>query len=360
MNNKELPNPFIFENGEEITSAASWQQRRQEIINSIVDIEYGGMPPTPPSTRFECLYSSSMAPGEKRRAQTIRITTNSEPQFSFIMKLLIPPGEGPFPVVINGDGCWEYANDEVKKAVLERGYIMATFNRVEIVPDAIEAGRKIGLYTVYPEAEFGALAAWAWGYHRCVDILCQLDFVDTEKIAISGHSRGGKTVLIAGATDERIALTNPNDSGSGGAGCYRFQGNNSEKLVNTNEIFPYWFGPKIAEYVDKENELPFDQHYMKALVAPRALLTTEALGDVWANPSGTWLTYEAAKEVYKFLGAEDKIGIWYREGLHKHSLPDWQTFLDFMAWQLEGKAPKAEFNACPFDDLPKAFSWKAP
>jgi len=177
---------------------------------------------------------------------------------------------------------------------------------------------------------------------------------------IAGYDIWTKTVLIAGAIDERIALTNPNDSGSGGAGCYRFQGENSERMVNTNEVFPYWFGPKLTHYIDKENELPFDQHFMKALVAPRALLTTEALGDIWANTTGTWLTHNAAKEVFKFLNAEDEIAIWYREGGHAQGIDDWKNFLDFMAWKFEGKAPKEAFNICPFEDLPIAFSWKAP
>lgn len=358
MKNSELPNPFIFNDGSAVKTPADWPKRRQEILDCIIDIQYGGLPPTPEETNYELLHSSGGV--EKGHFDSFRIIAKTDSEFSFFMQIEVPPGEGPFPIVLNGDKCWRYASQEVTKNVVERGYALATFNRVEIVPDMTHANRNSGLYKIFPDAEFGALAAWAWGYHRCVDVLTQLDFVDAEKIAITGHSRGGKTVLIAGATDERIALTNPNDSGSGGAGCYRFQGENSEKLVNTNEVFPYWFGPKISQYVDKEDELPFDQHFMKALVAPRALLTTEALGDLWANPTGTWLTYEAAKEVYKFLGTEEKLATWYREGGHKHSLPDWQVFLDFMAWKLEGKAPKEAFNDCPFEDLPDAFSWSAP
>lgn len=358
MNNPELPNPFVFKDNTNVKNATDWQQRRKEILDCIIDIEFGGLPPAPTETSYELLNTTGDL--EKGHFDTFRVIAKTEPEFTFIMQVLVPPDNGPFPVVINGDRCWKYASAEVEKEVRERGYILATFNRVEIVPDVKEAGRDTSLYKIFPEAKFGALAAWAWGYHRCVDVLSQLDFVDPGKIAITGHSRGGKTVLLAGATDERIALTNPNDSGSGGAGCYRFQGPDSERLADTNKNFPFWFGPKISKYVDKENELPFDQHFMKALVAPRALLTTEALGDLWANPLGTWLTFAAAKEVYKFLGAEDKIATWYREGEHKHSLPDWQAFLDFMGWKLEGKKTETTFNVCPFEDMPEAFSWKAP
>jgi hypothetical protein len=109
--------------------------------------------------------------------------------------------------------------------------------------------------------------------------------------------------------------------------------------------------------VGKENELPFDQHFLKALIAPRRLLTMEALGDLWANPTGTWQTHEVAREVYRFLGVEDRIGIRYREGGHRLGCGDWCAFLDFMEWQLCGKTCNVGFNAKPFPDLPKGFSW---
>jgi dienelactone hydrolase len=140
--------------------------------------------------------------------------------------------------------------DDITRLVLSRGYILAAFNRTEIVPDHNEYGRTTGLYAAFPKLEFGALSAWAWGYHRAVDFLDILPEVDGDRIAISGHSRGGKTVLLAGATDERIALTNPNDSGCGGAGCYRIQGQGSETLSDILHRFAYWFNPPFRIILD--------------------------------------------------------------------------------------------------------------
>ncbi len=239
-------------------------------------------------------------------------------------------------------------------------YIIARFNRVEIVPDNGRPDRVSGLYAVYPDGDYGALAAWAWGYHRCVDLLATLDCVKADQIAAVGASRGGKAALLAGATDERIALTAPNDSGCCGAGCFRRQGPGSETLEDMIHGAAHWLSPRMKAYVGRERSLPFDQHSVKALIAPRPLLTTEALGDLWANPTGTWQTHVAAREVYRFLGVGQRIGISYREGRHAHLLPDWEAFLDFADWHFRGQPPSRPFDACPFPDLARAFSWSAP
>ena len=356
----KLPDPFRFENGEKVRTVAEWERRRREMRDLIVEIEYGGLPPAPSTTRCEELHTATVKGFDNARYVSYRVIAGLDRPFSFLLHLLVPPGRGPFPVVLNGDACWRYATDEVAAEVLGRGNILAQFNRVEIVPDVGCSDRKSGLYQAYPEECYGAVAAWAWGYHRCVDVLVGMDFVDASRIAVVGHSRGGKCVLLAGATDERIALTCANDSGAGGAGCYRRQGPESETLADLIRAFPYWFGPRLKEFVGREKELPFDQHFLKSLIAPRALLTTEALGDLWANPTGTWQTHVAAREVYRFLGAGERIGIWYRDGGHFHGIADWRAFLDYMDWQLCGRAPQCRFDRNPFPDMPTDFSWSAP
>ena len=356
----ELPDLFRFENGDVVRRIEDWPRRRQELLAPLLEIEYGRLPPTPPGTDGEALHYNAVARFLKARHDQYRLVTRGNRPFQFILDLLIPPGDGPFPVVLNGDGCWRYLTDSVTLDVLRRGNILAAFNRVEIVPDNYSAERNTGLYRVYPEGDFGALAAWAWGYHRCVDFLLTQDYVDPARIAITGHSRGGKAVLLAGATDERIALTAPNNSGCGGAGCFRRQGSGAETLADILKPVPYWFGPRLKDYIGREQDLPLDQHYLKAAVAPRALVSAEALGDLWANPSGTWQTHLAAREAYRFLGAAERIGLWYREGGHDHGDADWAAFLDFMDWQLRGRQPACRFDADPFPDLPRSFSWTAP
>jgi dienelactone hydrolase len=345
----ELPNLLCFQGGTRVERREDWPRRRQELLDAVVPLEYGGLPPAPASTRGEELHTIPVSRLDGARYITCRVVTGrgEEQPFAFTMYLLVPPGDGPSPVVLNGDACWGHVADEIAAEVLRRGNILAQFNRVEIAADVRDAGRTSGIYPVYPGGTYGALAAWAWGYHRCVDVLATMESVDAARIAVVGHSRGGKASLLAGATDERIALTAANDSGCSGAGCYRRQGPESETLVDIVSRFPYWFGPDLGEYIGREAELPFDQHFLKAAVAPRLLLTTEALGDLWANPSGTWQTHAAAREVYRFLGVEERIGIWYREGGHAHGRADWETLLDFMDWHFGGRQPVLRYDVEP-------------
>lgn len=358
-----LADPFLREDGTRVGTAGEWRRRRRELRERIVGVEYGGLPATPPRTRWEELHTAVVRHLSGARLISGRVVAEFERpfgSFGFMLQLLVPPGGGPLPVVLTGDACWRYATDTVAKEILRRGNVLAQFNRVEIAADTSRRERAGGLYAACPDTGFGALAAWAWGYHRCIDALAELDFIDPARIAVVGHSRGGKAALLAGATDERIAFTSANDSGAGGAGCFGWQGRGAETLAELLRVFPHWFGARLQDYVGREAELPFDQHFLKALIAPRALLTTEAFGDAWANPTGTWQTHRAAAEVFRFLGAAEQIGIRYRNGGHDHRTTDWIAFLDFFDWRLRGKAPAQRFDANPYQPLPPAHSWKAP
>jgi hypothetical protein len=360
----ELPDPFVFTDGRRVKTAEDWRARREELLKLVLHHEYGNLPPAPKRTTTAQLLSNTLRTFNAPHHQYKLTFDNGDgpPQVSMVIDLLFPQGNGPFPVILRGDWGWRKTPDDVTKEMLARGYIVADFNRLELAQDL---GRKppertFGLFAMYPDGDFGALAAWAWGYHRAIDLLVTLPQVDKQKIAITGHSRGGKAALLAGVTDERVALTAPNNSGCGGAGCFRVQGPKSEDLANIMTVFPFWFTPRLKEFVGRETELPFDQHSVKALVAPRALLTTEALGDYNANPTGTWQSHRAAREVYQFLGHPDRIAIFYREGPHEHGSADFMVMLDYADQVFFNKPSKRDWNANPFPDHPTAYSWTAP
>jgi dienelactone hydrolase len=342
-----LPDPLIFPDGRRIASSADWPARRSELLGQLVDLAYGPLPPRPEAVSVVPLHTHTALKDDKARATAFRLTA-TPPGFSFLLLLVTPPGDGPFPVVINGDGCWlRTLSQEILSSVIQRGYAAAIFNRVEIAADNAETYRKTGLPALLLDRCPPALAAWTWGFHRVVDALLQLPVIDPKGIAATGHSRGGKTALLAGATDERIALTAPNNSGCGGAGCFRVPDEGAETLSRIVTVFPHWFSGRLNAFAGREQDLPFDLHSLKACVAPRLLLSTEARGDTWASPHGTRLTFEAAREVYRFLGAEDRIGICFRDGGHAHLPEDWEKLLDFADHHFAGKPPARDFDMRP-------------
>ncbi len=357
---KPLPDPFLFDDGSRVITPGDWKRRREEILSLILAVEYGGLPPEPSKIVVEPLHPNKPKRFPGSHYIQYRLIHGDDPSFHFRLDIHIPNSEKPVPVILDGDGCWLYITDLTRKEILNRGYALAVFSRTEIAPDMYSAGRDTGLYPVYPDKKFGAIAAWAWGYHRAVDALEQIEGLDSSRIAVIGHSRGAKTSLLAGATDPRIALAASNAGGCGGTGSFLFQGEDCERLEEILRAVPYWFGPDIKRYKQNEKDLPFDQHFLEALVAPRPFFTNQAYNDLWANPKGAWQVQMAAREVYRFQGAPDRLGHSYRPGTHDHNEEDWAAFLDFTDWQLLGREPNRSFSENPYPAVKPEFSWRAP
>ncbi len=322
-----------------------------------MELVYGGLPPAPTDVDVESLCFAGLGawPGRPEfHSYRIHCAGGERPP-SFSLQIVVPKTGTPAPVVLTGDGCWWYLTDQVAQQFVQAGYAVARFNRTELAPDdgaAREHGRAPrsgGLYSAYPGSTFGALSAWAWGYHRAVDALLDLPFVDAGRIAVTGHSRGGKAALLAGATDARIAVVNDNAGGTGGAALFRHKAEGAESLARITETFPTWFGPHLAAYAEREAELPVDQHVLVAAVAPRGLLLTYALDDRWSNPEGMVLSAQAAREVYRMLDAEDGIAYHLRPGEHRHDPEDWSALRAFLDWQWNGGELPQAFNAHPYE-----------
>ncbi|MBQ0105262.1 MAG: hypothetical protein KBT47_04405, partial [Armatimonadetes bacterium] len=225
----KLPDPFLMDGGKRVSSEAEWKERRKEIYKTAVELQYGTQPPKPEVFHIEKIYDAP-------KNLSVRITCGTkEKQISFIMRVLAPTEDKNLPVVVDGDLCFPYAfNSEYLNEFHKRGIAYATFNRCELANDIQHQGRRKGpLYKIYPEYTFGALGAWAWGYSRCVDALEQIGF-NTGCIVFTGHSRGGKTAMLAGVLDERAKIVNPNETNAGSCSCYRIH---SEGIMEDGNIF---------------------------------------------------------------------------------------------------------------------------
>ncbi|MCS7161122.1 MAG: acetylxylan esterase, partial [Gemmatales bacterium] len=186
------------------------------------------------------------------------------------------------------------------------------------------------------------IAAWAWGSHRVVDYLVTVPELDRRRIIVVGHSRLGKTALLAAAFDERLALVIPHQAGCGGTAPSR--GKIGESVQAINDRFPHWFNGHFKQFNRAPEKLPFDQHCLIALCAPRPVLLTNAVEDTWANPEGQFEMLVAADPAYRLLGVEgvgqrqmpavgqllaSRLGYFIRPGKHSMTREDWEIFLAF-------------------------------
>jgi hypothetical protein len=237
--------------------------------------------------------------------------------------------------------------------IIERGYGLATFYSGDIDPDTPDISDGVrpsffaeGQTTPKPN-DPSTIACWAWGYHRVVDYLMTLPAaVDPKRIAAVGHSRNGKTTLLAAVFDDRIALAIPHQAGCGGTAPSRvaIDRTDVETIRKINTSFPHWFCDNFKLFNEHPEKLPFDQHCLLALCAPRPVLYSNAVDDQWANPDGQFEMVKAADPVYKLFQTDgltattrpelgklvnSTLGYYIRAGKHSMDRQDWGVFLDF-------------------------------
>ena len=191
----------------------------------------------------------------------------------------------------------------------------------------------------------GKLAIWAYAANLIGRFLLDEGYAKPGKLFVSGHSRLGKTALLTAAVYPQFDGVHVNNSGCSGFAISREKG--GETIAKICDKFPYWFAPAYYHYAERENEAPFDQHYLAALVAPRLLSVSTAEQDTWADTEAQYLCAEAASVVYEKCGSvgldesggllttpsastAGRIGLFMRRGTHYFSRDDWNFFVDFL------------------------------
>ena len=158
-------------------------------------------------------------------------------------------------------------------------------------------------------------------------------------------SRLGKTALLAGALDKRFQFVFANESGCSGAALYR--GKQGETAADIQRVFPYWFSPSFASCTGDPEQLPFDQHFLLSLIAPRKLYVSSAAEDLWSDPAAEFLGCLAASPAFEAAGVpglegageepqlgqayhQGNIGYHLRAGKHFLSREDWRQFAAYL------------------------------
>ena len=392
-----LPDILTFSDGTKLKSPDEWPRRRREILRVFEKGMYGRMPPRPEKMEAVLLSSTNSCAGYAER-RVYRQYFREGRQGPFIDWTVFRPshikGKVPFVIALNSIGSFHIVHDpdlmpadgwlgddpEMRRrrlegaakirgawadpnsrhhwpinAILARGYAVVTACYMDISPDPSKKEdratqwrkRCFELWPPWDEAapdNTKALMAWAWGLCRGLDLVeAHEPTIDARRAVVTGCSRLGKAALIAGAFDERFPVVVPNQTGNGGAPlAKRYFG---ENIYTESQSFPHWFTRSYFAYANREAELPFDQHWLLACVAPRRLLV-EGFDQPWFDTKGEYLACQAAGPVWEFLGLPgfpakpfppdydtscigSHIGYVRRNLQHGLAAIDWKWMLDF-------------------------------
>ena len=342
-------------------TADEWTSRRRgEILELFRTHVYGRTPSTSYETSFSVVRRDPTAMDGAATLKEVDVTVAREGKSLTIRVNLFVPNAAkkPAPAFLlmcnrgreNIDPTRQQKSDFwPAEAAVERGYAIAAFHNADVDPDKHD-GFKDGIHALLDEGPrkpdaWGTIAAWAWGASRVMDYFQADPDIARDKVAVIGHSRGGKTALWAGAEDPRFALVISNDSGCTGAAISRRRFDGKESVARINKSFPHWFNETYKTYGDRVDALPVDQHMLVALIAPRAVAVGSAEGDTWADPRGEFLSLVHAAPAYALFGKKglgtaemprvgeplhgDGMHYHIRAGKHDLTLEDWRAYFDF-------------------------------
>ncbi len=365
------PDPLVMFSGERVLTPKDWTgKRRPELKELMQHYMYGQLPaPLKIKPVIDLVDPNFFGGKATLKLVTINFVKDKAPPIHVLLVVpnqhkpapvfvginfsgnhaLVADPRVPLPTVAEGHATEAGRGKDVETWSLEqsidRGYAVATFCYNEVEPDRPDATNGVREMLRTPSAgasQWGAVAAWAWGMQRVVDYVVTDKDLDSKRIAAVGHSRLGKATLLAAAFDERIALAFPHQSGCGGAAPSR--GTVGESVARINEVFPYWFCDEFKTFNTQTDRLPFDQHDLIALCAPRPVLISCAAEDTWSNPAGQFEMLKAADCVYRLTSGEglavlampesrqlvaSRLGYFIRPGKHSMTREDWKAFLDF-------------------------------
>ena len=277
---------------------------KEEALEALQQGEYGFLPQAPSALSFaaeENIIPRFCAGNAELHRITVSCTVRGKP-FSFPFSAVLPTDgqRHPFFIHINFRDAVpdRYMPTE---ELIDNGFAVLSFCYQDVSSD--DGDFTNGLAGLLFEdgkrkaADPGKIALWAWAAHRVMDWAeTRTDVLDLNQSVVCGHSRLGKTALLAAATDSRFAYASSNDSGCSGAALAR--GTRGETVRDICQKFPFWFCENYLKYVDNEAGMPFDQHDLIAAIAPRRVMVVSAAEDYWADPLSEQLACVAASPAF--------------------------------------------------------------
>ena len=378
-----LPSALMCNDGTMVTTVEEWEtKRRPEILAMFENQFYGKTPTEKIPVSYKVLYENPNTIKGKATCKQVQFTfSNGKKEISAILLMYIPNRvKGKVPVIVsyNFQGNPSTTEDNyvlyspgmkvmysedspnmttrgLQKSrwnyeiMIDRGYAVATMCYHDIFPDKPEHFSKsvASLFKDFSSAsrdynEWGAIGIWAWGSSRIMDYLMTDPRIDSNRVALMGHSRQGKAALWAGAQDRRFKIVFSNDSGCGGAALSkRVYGENLSRMIHS---FPHWLCVGAGQWAGNEASMPFDSHELLDLIAPNHVYVASAQEDNWADQKGEYLAAYYTKDVYALYGMKGfdtvvppgihqpriaDMGYHIRAGIHDVTDYDWTCYCDF-------------------------------
>ena len=383
-----LPDALKLANGKPVRDAKTWwNKRRPEIVALFEKQQYGKDPGRPADESFDVTEPGSPALGGKATRRQVTISFSKDANWPQIHLVIYLPAATTKPVplllsinftapssAVDDPGLtpgevWDpKTNTKIPASkartfghlslepFLDAGIGVATFYYGDIDPDYPE-GFSNGIrarflkpgQTERAADDWGSIAAWAWGMSRVEDYFETDKQIDARRVAIHGVSRLGKTVMWAGAHDQRFAAVIASCSGEGGAALSRRDYGETIAHLTEHTRFPYQFAANYGKWAGFPDRAPMDANLLIALIAPRPLLLQTGDTDRWSDPKGEFLAAVAAEPVYKLLGKDGldtdvwpaakqpilhDLGYYMHDGGHGMVPTDWDIYLDFLKLHL--------------------------
>ena len=361
---RDVPALMVTKAGDKVTDVATWEKvRRPELLDVFLENEYGRRPVERPDTlAFETAEPDKpMMDGKAIRKRVRASWKGPYGSQSFVFTAFIPVSakERPAPgfiLICNRPAAANIDPERVQRSefwpaeeIVARGYAALAFWNGDVAPDNAKSNCTQGVHACWAKERtansWGALSAWAWGASRVLDWVETEPLLDAKHFGVVGHSRGGKTALLAGVTDTRFAMACVNDSGCSGAKLNHIDLPKSESIARISKVFPHWFCLNYRNFAGKEFEMDFDQHMMVALMAPRAVAIASASKDHWAGQRGEYASALLASPAWELYGKrglvsdgfpnpnearqDGTVSYHLREGVHNLTLHDWNRYMDF-------------------------------
>lgn len=328
---RNIPNFFEFK-GEKINTLEKWENYKEYLKDLFLKEEYGYLPKKlKPEIKVK---ENDINFAGKAVWETVYFTfENNGKSHTVKTDLVLPRGKENVPVFLHlsiPDGVPNrYMPTE---EIIDTGFGVFSVYYEEVTSDNDDFSNGLcGLFEREGNSSFGKISIWAYFASICMDYLLTRKEIDKDNIAIVGHSRLGKTALLCSALDNRFKLTCVNESGCSGAALSRGKTNEHETIKDIIRVFPYWFCEEYKKYIDNENALPFDQHMLISLVAPRYIIVGGAKEDIWADNVGQHMSCALAVpawELYSKGSANRCVNYYEREGSHFFSRTDWIIYME--------------------------------